>query len=186
MVLECDYQKASFYFETGKYFEAIEIFDKIQDYSNAAHKMTSAYSYYYLECGIEAYNEARFNQAIELLQKSYEPEATEVIVKIEKELDFINEACGTYYLVEAYFQGRSQEISSSKNDFCEVLFDFEKAQFVFNNIDDIYDLLAEYNPNQQAEYRNKSNLIEGAFFYKFDDGRLILRNTLQSKYYEKL
>ena len=187
MAKECDYRKGCAYYENSQYLDAVAAFESIAGYLDADEKVTSAYSLYYLEQGTILYNEAKFYLSIETLQKSSETDATAIIAKAENEIEYINNICGEYRLVEEYWYNDKVTIGPANRDYCIVSFDFEKGCFVFDNSKYVAEHSFEYNFDRNAKL-HYTNYYQGGkdYDYQFVNGRLLWdEGNGTYEYYEK-
>ena len=181
------YQYACELFLDCKYLESIELFNAIPDYLDSTQKIESAYSLYYFDRGNTYYKEAKFYLAIEEFKKTKEENASEMIVKAEKEIAYINNVCGKYHLVEEYWFGSKVTLGPANRDYCTVSFDFENGCFIFDNNKYVVTHSFAYSFDRSEKY-HYSNHYQGGkdYDYQFIDGRLLWdegNNTYE--YYEK-
>ena len=182
MLKKFKYQYACELFLDCKYLESIELFNAIPDYLDSTQKIESAYSLYYFDRGNTYYEEAKFYLAIEEFKKSNEESASEMIVKAEKEIAYINSVCGVYGLVEKVSWGEAHTIYPANTESCTISFDFEKGKFVFDSYIYVSDHYFEYNFEQTSQYYFRSS----DYYYMLENERLLwYEDENNYRYYEK-
>jgi hypothetical protein len=137
--------------------------------------MASAYSLYYLEQGTLLYKEAKFYLAIEMLRKSSEIAASDLITQAENEIMFINNICGGYGLVEKVSWGQAHTIYPANTDSCTISFDFEEGLFVIKShvyVDKHY-FVYSFSKDCRYYFEPYYSGGSGKYYYVLENDRLM-------------